>query len=137
MASLDEILQDIVNKEYDELLNIAKRALAEILPACKAVDTNNDGMIMLSSIILSAIGADGNLSAKERQFLRDLLGFSDEQVSNFIKLYNGNESDLVDMFVDTIQGEVKTSTVLFVCAICAVDETVSADEIAYIKKLLA
>lgn len=137
MANLNEILQDMVNKEYDELLGIAKLTLKDILPACKAVDKDNDGVLMLSAILLSAVGADGTLSVKERQFLRDLLNFSDEQVSNLIKLYNADMANLVDTFVDTLEGDVKTSTVLLVASICAIDETISADEISYIKKLLA
>ena len=81
----NEFLQSFVNKEYDELVFIAKKSIVALQPACAAVDKDNDGFFMMTSIVLSAIGADGTLTQKERALLRDVLNVDDETISKYIK----------------------------------------------------
>lgn len=133
----NEFLQNFVNKEYDELVFIAKKAIGELQPACAAVDKDNNGFFMMSSIILSAIGADGTLTAKERALLRDALGVDDDAISNYIKLYDSKMVELVDSFVDNLGSDVKSHAMMLVLSIMCADEKISKEETALIRKLLA
>ncbi len=135
--SLNEMLQDFVNKDRDELLFIAKRAMGELLPYCKKVDPDNDGFFMLTAIILTAIGADGNLSALERSFLRDVLEQDDDTISNFIKMYDKRMFETVDKFADALGSEVKAHVLMLVISVASADETICKEETAFIKKILA
>ncbi len=137
MKSFDELLQHYVNLDYEELVEIGTKALADVMPMCKKVDTEHDGALMLSGILVSAIGADGNLSYLERKFLRDLLRISDENVDTLISLYCDEVVELVDNFVDNLGTDVKASTLTLVIAVAACDETISRSETAFIAKLLA
>ncbi len=129
-------LQEFVNKPYDELVFIAKKAIGELHPACAAVDTDNNGFFMLTSIVLAAIGADETLTDKERGFLRDVLSISDEAVTKYIKLYNKSMVDLVDSFADNLNTEIKSHVMMLVLSIMCVDEKISREETALIRKLL-
>jgi len=64
MATLNEILQQYVNADYETLVAVAQKALVNLMPVCKQIDPDNEGVLMASSIILAAIGADGVLIAE-------------------------------------------------------------------------
>lgn len=133
----NEFLQNFVNKDYDELVYIAKKAIVELQPACAAVDKDNDGFFMMTSIVLTAIGADGTLTQKERALLRDVLSVDDETISKYIKLYDSKMVDLVDSFADSLSTEIKSHVMMLVLSIMCSDEKISKEETALIKKLLA
>ena len=133
---LNTFLQDFVNREYDELVSIAKTAIGKLYPACAAVDKDNDGFFMMTSIILTAIGADHTLTAKERALLRDVMNIDDDTISRYIKLYNSNMAELVDSFADNLSEEIKSHVMILVLSIMCVDEKISKEETAFIHKLL-
>ncbi len=133
----NQMLQDFVNKERDELVYIAKRAMGELLPYCKQVDPDNDGFFMLTAIILTAIGADGTLSIKEREFLREVLEQDDETISRFIKIYDKAMFETVDKFADTLGGDAKAHALMLIMSVASSDETICKEETAFIKRILA
>ncbi len=136
MATFNETLQAYVNLEYEELLVIAQKALINVLPACKVVDEKNDGLLMATSIILSAIAADGVLTSKEKQFLADALGLSDEAIAGMISMFDSSMIELVDKFADNLPANVKADTLTLVIAVAACDEKISREETALIRKIL-
>ncbi len=136
MATFEELLQHYVNLDYEDLLATAKKAIVELLPVCKEVDKDNNGFMMLTSIMLTAIGADGVLTNLERTFLKDALGVDDDTVSKFIKLYDSRMVELVDQFADKISHEVKVNVLTLVLCIASVDEKISREETAILRKLL-
>ncbi len=133
----NQMLQDFVNKERDELVYIAKRAMGELLPHCKKVDPDNDGFFMLTAIILTAIGADGTLTVKEREFLREVLEQDDETISRFIKIYDKAMFETVDKFADALGSDVKAHVLMLVMSVASSDETICKEETAFIKRILA
>ena len=137
MSKFNELMQKFVNMEYEELVRLAQASIAEILPACKAVDEKNNGMLMLSAILLSAVAADGKLTAKENQFLKDCTGFTDEQVDTYTDMYVGKMDEVVDSFVDALDPTTSSNVLIVVTAIAACDEKISREENAFIQKLLA
>ncbi len=137
MADFNQMMQDIVNKDYDELVEFGKIALVKILPVLKAVDEENEGMFALTSIVLSAIGADGTLTALERKWIKDVLGLNDDAIDTMIKLYTSKTEDLTDALFDKGPTEFKGDLMMFVLSILAVDEKISKEETAFVKKLFA
>ena len=136
MSSFNELMQKMVNSDYDVLVGFAQQALVHLLPACKKVDPENEGLFMATSIILAAIGADGVLTGLEKKMLADALGQSEETIQKFIKLYDSRMADLVDHFADNMPDEIKSHVVMLVTAVCAVDEKISREETALIRKIL-
>ena len=136
MATFEELLQHYVNLDYSVLVATAQKAIVDLLPACEAVDKDNKGFMMLTSIMLTAIGADGTLTALERSFLRDVLKLDDDTISKYIKLYDSRMVDLVDSFADKISKDIKVNVTTLVLCVASVDEKISREETALIRKLL-
>ena len=68
------LMQEMVNKDYNELVAFGKEAMSRVLPVCKAVDEEHEGMAVLTAILLSAVAADGKLTGLEAKYLSDLTG---------------------------------------------------------------
>lgn len=135
-TSFDDLMRSYVNEDYDVLVATAKKTFNEFYPVCKKIDTENDGFVLVTAIILSAIGADGKLSALENKFLKDVIGFTDDTIDNLIKLYTGKEEAAIDSIVDQLNQDLKVSIITFICCLCACDETIKREESAYIKRLI-
>ncbi len=136
MATFNELMQKYVNSDYETLVHLAQSALSSLLPACKAVDKDHDGLFMATSIILTAIAADGYLTGLEKKFLGDALGQSEETIQKFISLYDSRMVDMVDAFADKINDDIKADVMMLITAVCAVDEKISREETALIRKIL-
>ena len=137
MADFYQMMQDFVNKDYDELVAFGKQAFVNVYPVCKAADKETDGFILMTSILLSAIGADGTLTGLEKQWLRDVMNLNDEQIDNLIKMYDPKMVDLVDTLFDASPANFKADLMILVLSILAVDEKISKEETAFVKKLFA
>lgn len=136
MSSFNELLQKWVNEDYETLVNMAKFAMVDVLPACKTYDPEHEGFLLISSIILSAVGADGKLSYKERCLMKDVLGLDDAMIDKYIGMYSSKMQDLVDKFADSMSSDLKAKIVMLVGAIAACDETISREETAFMHKIL-
>lgn len=136
IANFAELMQKYVNTDYSELVSQAREITPPLLEACKVIDKDNDGMVLLTSIILSAVAADGKLTAKEQQFLCDVLGIDTDTVEKLVGLHNGMEEDLTDKFADILPVEAKAAVLHLVTLIAACDETISREETAFIAKLI-
>lgn len=137
MADFNQMMQDMVNKDYDELVSFGKIALGKILPTLEAIDTEHKGMFALTSIVLASVGADGTLTALENKWLKDVMGLTDETIDNMIKMYSSKMEDLTDALFDNAPQEFKGDLMMFVLSILAVDEKISKEETAFVKKLFA
>ena len=137
MASLNEMLQEMVNKDYDELVAFAQRAMVEVMPSCKAVDPDNNGILMLTSLILTAVAADGVLTGLERKMLGEVTGLSNDAIDKMISMYDSRMVDLADRFVDNMGEDVKGHALMLILAFVAVDEKISKEEVRLVQKLLA
>lgn len=133
----NELLQSFVNKDRDELVYIAKRAIGELLPICKKADPKNNGYNLMAAIVLTAIGADGTLTQKERAFLREVLEQDDEMVSRFIATYDKGMFEIVDAFADNLDRDGKSHVLMLVLSVVSSDEKISKEETTFIRKLLA
>lgn len=133
----NELMQKWVNTDYPELVEMAKMAVGHLMPACKAVDEKYNGNYMLTSLILTAIGADGVLTALEAKLLGEVLGLDQDGIQKLIKLYDKDMAELADKFADNLGDEVKAHALMLITAIAAVDEKISREETALIKKLMA
>ena len=135
MATFNELMQKYVNTDYEVLVNLAKQAVSNLMPFCKAVDTQHNGFYMLTALVLSAVGSDGVLTALEHKMLCDVFGFDNETVQKLIAMYDSKMAALADHFADNMGTEVKADTIMLVTAFAAVDEKISKEETQFIRKL--
>ena len=136
MKDFSSLLQEFVNKDYAELLDLAKQAVVRVLPVCKAVDEANNGIAALTGILLSAIAADGKLTRLEAQFLGDITGLDAAGVDKLTDMYTGNMVEMTDLLADKFSQEIKADIMILVTCLAACDETISREETAFLRKIL-
>ena len=135
--ALNDTLQSIVNKDYDELLGMAKLAIGDVLPYCKKIDEKNDGMLILTTILMAAVASDGKLTALESKFIGDLTGLSEDKIYSLACVEPAKTAALVDSFADALSVEAKASICVLVSTIFACDTRISVEENQYLQKILA
>ena len=140
MASLNELLQDYVNKSYDELLAFARLSLNDLVDDFKQIFDGPDGAAQACMVIVSAcLGADGKVSALEHKFLNDLLGSNNDLADTqaMVDALGTDEArELTDRLADSLSTDKKTKLLLFCLSFMAVDETISRDEVSFVLKLI-
>ncbi len=136
MSAFTEILQAYVNMNYEDLVESARYSIANLLPVCAEFDKKSGGRIIIIGIILSAVAADGELSATERKMLREILAIGDDEVDALIAEYDAETAAMVDRFADSMSAEVKANVLGTVMSIAAADECITRAETAFIKRLI-
>lgn len=137
MVSFNELMQSYVDLSYEALVQTAQLALGKLLPVCKKVDPEHEGVFMVISLVLSAVAADGVLSEKEQHFLGDVLGMDEAAINTAVHMYSSDMVDLVDQFADGLDEDTKVNSMMLIIAVAACDETISREETALIRKIIA
>ena len=131
------LMQEFVNKDYDELLALAKQAVTRVLPVCKTVDEQNNGIGALTAIQLSAVAADGKLTRLEAQFLGDITDLDAAGVDKLTDMYTGKMVELTDLLADKFSQETKADIMVLVTCLAACDQTISREETAFLRQIMA
>lgn len=137
--TLNELLQDFVNEPYENLVNIARGTISDLLPVFNNIAEDGQGSKFLVAFMATSLAVDGKLSDLEYRFVCDILGdFSYEEVKELAQAhYSGDMIELTDRIADACDQDLKATLLTFCCAFLAVDETISREEVAFIQKLLA
>lgn len=142
MANFNELLQNYVNKSYDELVDLARVSLAVFSDDLQSIfPEDTDSAQVIAIIISSCIGTDGKFSTLEYKFMCDLLGtgdmFSYEDLKAIIEGHYGIESiELTDQLADVLTDDKKAALISFCLCFLAVDETIERNEVAFVIKLM-
>lgn len=135
MSTFNELMQKYVNTDYSVLMPLAKEAVSRLIGPCRTVDLQYNGNYMLCSLVLSAIGADGVLTALEKKLLGDVLKLDEQGVQKMISMYNSQMPDLADHFADNMGEDTKADVIMLITVFAAIDEKISREETAFIRKL--
>ena len=135
MATFNELMQKYVNTDYSVLVDLAKQAVERLKGPCRTVDPQHDGNYMLFSLVLSAIGADGVLTALEKKMLGDVLGLDESSIQKMIAMYDRQMPDLANHFADNMGEDTKADAIMLVTTIASVDEKICKEETAFIRRL--
>ena len=137
--SFTEILNELANKPYDELVELTRGAIQVVAEEMAQLLPDRKPSEILVPLMLTTLAIDGNFSEKENQFLGDIF---DTQLNYFE--YKGlvdahNNIELVkamDEFVDACGGKAKSAFIIFCACFAAVDGITPA-ETQFLTKLLA
>ncbi len=134
---LREILQDLVNKDYNEHVEAGKMLIGASFGVLRKVTDEDKASQLLTFYIASVIAADGEASALEQRFLNDVFGKSASAILQLSGAMRPEIYDMLDKLVDMLKPEDKAPLMLLACTIAALDGTINQNEAAYIEKLLA
>nr|MBR6777822.1 hypothetical protein [Clostridia bacterium] len=137
--SFNELLQEFVNKSYDELLNIASGALNVMVPAFNSIADDGNGAKFVIPFMCTTLAVDGSFTELEYKFLNDLLGGGVDYAGAKAQVqahYSADMIEIVDQIIDACGEDLKTAILVFCLCFTAVDETITRDEAAFIAKLI-
>ena len=139
MATLNEILQKYVDASYEELLALAIESFDKLMPVFNEVADDGNGAKFIVPVMCASIAADNRFSTLEYKFIKDLLESSltyDDFMAS-VRRYSGEEGqELVDKLFDACGTDMKTELLSFCLCFMAVDETITKEETAFVKRLL-
>ncbi len=132
--SLSEMIQEIVNKSYEEKVMGAKLALGECFGILNRIGLEKEkSTMMLITFLTAAVAVNGEFSAPERRMLKDIF---DDDFEGLVKAMDKEAFDMMNQMVDTLDGRDKASFCLLAIFILAVDDEIDVDEYKYLIKLL-
>jgi hypothetical protein len=139
-STFNDLLQDFVNKSYEELVSIANGALEVIVEGLNKVSGEANAADLILPFIATTLAVDGQYTQLEHNFLNAVIdgSLTYEEGKNCMQAYYNVEIfELVDKMIDACGQELKNAFVIFCLCFAAVDETITREEGAYIAKLLA
>lgn len=141
MAELRDILQRYVNFDYNDLLKLAARSLATIHPYLEESARRVGNGVTASQLGICVLGTclavDGSLTDLECRFVSDLFdGVSRDQVRAIAQNYADDESrQIVDGLYDNCPREYRNDFMQFCICVLAVDEHITREETAFVRRL--
>ena len=137
--NLKEILEEFIEKDYDELMDIFRISYLSFLETLEKNYHFPINMVNTYAIdlIAASIAADGELAENEITFLKDTFSLKDDQIQKLFErgkkpyVVNGIEHMLMIVFSD-----VKEYAITLCLSIIAIDEKITREEVAFIERLL-
>ena len=139
VAKFNALLQEYVDKSYDELYEIASQSLAVAMDVFNNIAKDGNGAPYVILFMSTVLAVDGKFTELEYKFLNDLLGGNvdyNTAKANVQSHYNDEAFDLADQIIDACPPEFKTVLLMLVTSFAAVDRTITVEEARYIAKLL-
>ncbi len=135
--TLRELLQDMVNEPYENLVYMAKKSIADLTPIFAEVADDGNGAKFIVPFFATALAVDGRLSELEYQFVCDIFGGMDyADVKALVEAhYSDKMIALIDGLADSCPTELKARLLTLCACFLAVDQTINREEIAFIQKL--
>ena len=139
VAQFNALMQEYVNKSYNELYEIANHALAGAMNVFNQAAKDGNGAPYVVLFISTVLAIDGKFTELEYKFLNDLLGGGvdyNAAKANVQSHYSDEAVELADKLIDSCNTEVKSTLLMLVTCFAAVDQTITVEEARYIAKLM-
>ena len=142
MKSFSELLQDLVNEPYEYLMELAVDAVGKLSKGMSAVFRNADSSSTSRTILTLigiCIGKDGVVTDLECRFLNEMLScnYDRETLQGVANLIGNDEGEqIILQLTQVLDEEAVAALVLLAACFCAVDETISRDEVDFLRNLM-
>ena len=138
--TIKEIMQEVVNLDFNEKVILGKNALSDIISTLKKHDISDDNKAsFIFALIKLFVSADKRCSEVERKLVNAIadLDISYDDFYEFTN--NGADPKFVEEFddlIDTLNDEEKNSICIFGLCILSADDTITAAEQQLFLKIL-
>ena len=141
MASLNDLLQTMVNWPQEKKISAAVDSFVSLMPTLAKYDQKTKGLTLLMGVLSATVCADGKLHSTEFAMVASILEvsglkLSQDEVLDLIKKFNKQESyEMIKSMAKVLNTEDKASLITLVAAICSMDDKFSKEEVALIAAL--
>ena len=142
MSSFTDAMQEIVNLSEEEKVRLAGNSFLSLMPHLAQFDEKNKGLTLVLAIFGASAGADGKLTHSEVALIRAItnaigMKLSDENVLELVKASTKEDGyKMISSLSGILDDEGRASLITLVASICAIDDTLSKEELAFIASLL-
>ena len=141
--SFRDLLQEIVNKSTEDKLKLAVHGYLDLLPKLKEFDKEHHGLGIVFCILGGTVAADGHLSEEEFAMVHGMLkasgaeNITEDEVLKLIKTFSDDKSrEIVKSVAHSLDEDGHASLVMLCASICAIDDTIKADEVKFLEDIL-
>ena len=143
--SINQILQDLVNKSDEEKMSLIASNYKDIYRKLIQFDDepDGDGHYTTMIILAAAVCADGQLDPYEAAVVSSIMGAIGYNIpeSKLPEIFRNIASDcdvyeILANFMSTLDNEEKASLAVFIAAVCSIDDKLTKNEVALIKDML-
>ena len=141
MASIKEMMQEVVNLDHDDRIKLGKSALKDIITILEnnGVKDDEKQLIFVLSLIKLFVSADKKCSKAELDLVNSILNSTLTYDEFYEMTNNGADPEFInelDDVVDSLTQEEKGAIVLFGLCIIAADEKITVEEQQIFMKIL-
>ena len=130
----DELLQSMVDMDYEQLLNGAKRSLTDSYKIFADYSDEDHAVVGVVTFLAAAVAVDGTFSANEKRLIKDLFGDVDFMAT--LRTIGDDDFKAMNSLVDALPPEKKAVLCTFATYVLAVDNHINKDEYRYLIDLL-
>ena len=139
VEKFNALMQEYVDKSYEELFDIASKALDIVMDVFNKAAKDGNGAPYVVLFISTTLAIDGQFTALEYKFLNELLGgeLDYEAAKATVQSHYDEEAfTLADKIIDSCHDDLKAILLMLVTCFAAVDQTITVEEARYIAKLM-
>jgi len=139
MQQFNALMQEYVDKSYEELFEIANNSLSVVMDVFNKIAKDGNGAPYVVLFISTTLAIDGRFTELEYKFLNEPLGgnLSYEAAKENVQAHYDDELfDAADKIIDSCPDNLKSVLLMLVTCFAAVDKTITVEEARYIAKLL-
>lgn len=136
MDDIKEYLQKTVDMSYDELVLSAQNAISGLHERLSSFLEQEEAYDIILDIIFCTVAADKQLSLKEQQFFKDVLGADKAQALNAMLSGENRKAKEVVLALSRMNDETKAQVFILVSAIAAIDTEINVDELSLLQQIL-
>ncbi len=139
--TIKELMQVVVNKSFEERVELAKKSVSEMVNGFiddYGLDEEQVTTLIVNIVVLF-LSADKKLTEDEYKMVIAVLGanVSFEELNDLVTDNKGEEFEKdVDELIDSLNTELKTSVCFFGLCILAADDTISVAEQKLFNRIL-
>ncbi len=140
MASTEQIFQSYVNKDYNQLFQSASASYNKVFGIFNAVyEDGRKAVESLLALVFTSVCADGQLTPKEGEFLNEIAqtNYTHDQLMQIVKGHgNATAYAKADGIFDSMPEGIKAELLNLCLCVCAIDERISPEEVAFVTQLV-
>lgn len=139
--NLRGVLQQIVNLSDSDKISLALDSIKDIAPELKANFSDEKCSEIIIAVISTAAAADGKLSVQEFALVKSFLEaggleLEQEKIVRMIADFSQKEAyQMVHALNRILSSDGQASLITLVAAVCAIDDKIDSNEIAYLSDL--
>ncbi len=135
MSDFADLMQKLVNEDYDTLLQMAKASLVEAVDIMSNATNEDDAIMYVMTFLSFSLAADGKFSATEQRFVNDLVGPLIDFYS-VMECIDEKTYSVLNGIVDSLPTSDKSKLCYLAACVAAVDKTIDVNELHYLIDLM-